>query len=495
MLSSRHDALSVSGIGNRARGEPKNSASGNNAEWSSGDQAYNITQFLLEVMKKDSHLFQNSPSLTLPKFKSNEVSLEKNLGQGEFGVVFSIDAIHTKVDEEEEEETPKHDRRSVSPENETSATDDETETADDSLRIDDNPHQNDEPLAVEIFMDCKGIGLKGALPPGLEQRDLELLLEPNVSKGYMRKHIMRGGMSRYAIKRLKKDLRGPTLTQATADLASEANFLMTLRHPNICRMRGTIGEPGKRGFSIVMDRLTLTLREKMVEWKKKDDSGSLFSKLKKILGNQSKSKLEEKLMFQREIYGEKLLAAYDVARALRYLADHSIVFRDLKPENLAFDLRGDLRLFDMKSPGMYKMTGQTGSRRYMAPEVMVYKDYGLAVDVYSFAIMFWEMMSNRDAYFYMGPEKHFETVVTRRKRPNLKKMISKKVAPQGSIMCGLIEKSWSHDPSKRPGIQKICEELFSEIISVSNEEGKAVDRSSHLAAGSLKSRIDEPLWC
>ncbi|CAJ1932657.1 unnamed protein product [Cylindrotheca closterium] len=459
-------------------------------------------------MKKDSRFFQNNPSDTLPKFKSSEIFLEKNLGQGEFGVVFSIGAIihnnNNNIAKVDDDEKPKNDRHSVSPENETTATDDETEMADDSLRHDHGPQ--DAPTKVEIYLDCRH-GLKDT-PPGLEQRDLDLLLEPNVSKGYMCKHAIRDGMPRYAIKRLKKDLKGDGLVQAMADLASEAHFLMTLRHPNICRMRGTVGEPGKRGFAIVIDRLTLTLRQKMAEWKKHDDRGSIVSNLKKVLGTESQSKVEAKLVVQKEIYGEKLLAAYDVARALRYLADHSIVFRDLKPENLAFDLRGDLRLFDfglakelkekdMRAPGMYKMTGVTGSRRYMAPEVLMSKDYGLAVDIYSFAIMFWEMMANRNAYFYLGPEKHFETVVTRRKRPNIKKMISKKVAPQDSTICDLIEKAWSHDPRKRPGMEKVCDELFSEIMSASSEESSrvAVDRSTHLAAGSLKSRLDDPLWC
>ncbi|KAL3935282.1 MAG: hypothetical protein SGBAC_009171 [Bacillariaceae sp.] len=493
---SSHNALSLSSKGNRPR------VSCFTEEALSDAKTYGITQFLLQRMQKDSRFFPNNPSESFPRFKANEVALEKNLGQGEFGVVFSIAAIDAKTDE-----VKSHDHLSA-PDDDTNTTLYDSEHAKSNHLHDQESKSNpqDAPPRVQIEFDSS-VRLKDA-SLALQEQDMALLLEPNVSKDYMSAHVIRDGVSRYAIKRLKKSLKGAALVQATADLAAEANFLMALRHPNICKIRGTIGEPGTRGFAIVMDRLTLTLREKMAEWKKMDDRGSISSKVKNALHIQSHSKLEAKLVVQKEIYGEKLLAAYDVSRALRCLAEHSIVFRDLKPENLAFDLRGDLRLFDfglakelkekdMTADGMYHLTGTTGSRRYMAPEVIQNKDYGLAVDVYSFAILFWELMSNRNAYAYSSVQKHFEMVVQRKQRPNLKKMIPKNVPPQDSTICDLVEQSWSHNPRDRLCIEDICDTLFSEILSASNEKSSrvAVDRSNHLAASSLKSRLDDPLWC
>ena len=54
----------------------------------------------------------------------------------------------------------------------------------------------------------------------------------------------------------------------------------------------------------------------------------------------------------------------------------SIVYRDLKPDNIGFDVRGDVKIFDfglakefnpanVLDDGTYKLTGDTGSPRYM----------------------------------------------------------------------------------------------------------------------------------
>ena len=59
-----------------------------------------------------------------------------------------------------------------------------------------------------------------------------------------------------------------------------------------------------------------------------------------------------------------------------HLHHNRILFRDLKPENVGVDVRGDMRLFDfglakelkvrdlVKAPDEYTATGLTGSRVY-----------------------------------------------------------------------------------------------------------------------------------
>ena len=46
----------------------------------------------------------------------------------------------------------------------------------------------------------------------------------------------------------------------------------------------------------------------------------------------------------------------------------------------------------------YEMTGNTGSLRYMAPEVALKQPYNEKADVYSFGIMVWQMARDRIPY-------------------------------------------------------------------------------------------------
>ncbi len=64
------------------------------------------------------------------------------------------------------------------------------------------------------------------------------------------------------------------------------------------------------------------------------------------------------------------------------------MYRDLKPENVGFNIRDDIVLFDFGlareihsgdtkvTNDTWKLTGETGSIRYMAPEVAANKPYG-----------------------------------------------------------------------------------------------------------------------
>ncbi len=50
------------------------------------------------------------------------------------------------------------------------------------------------------------------------------------------------------------------------------------------------------------------------------------------------------------------------------------------------------------------LTGETGSLRYMAPEVALSERYNHKAEVYSFATVFWEMACHRRPFEGFSPE-------------------------------------------------------------------------------------------
>ena len=110
----------------------------------------------------------------------------------------------------------------------------------------------------------------------------------------------------------------------------------------------------------------------------------------------------------------------------------SIVYRDLKPDNVGFNERGTLKLFDfglakqlhpgLKINDLYSLTGNTGSLRYMAPEVARKLPYDHRVDSYSFGLLFWQLCKLSVPFENFTMEMHSELVVHKGYRPELDSM-------------------------------------------------------------------------
>ena len=202
------------------------------------------------------------------------------------------------------------------------------------------------------------------------------------------------------------------------------------------------------------------------------------------------------------------------------LQPYSIIYRDLKPDNIGFDVRGDTKLFDfglakellprdlVLPPDGYDASGLTGSRRYMvniktilllhsllvqdslyffidldfqAPEVVLCKEYGLSADVYSYAILFWQVMALEMPFMKYDTDQHFTRVVLKGERPRMPSFLSPMVAR-------LLEECWSGDRRARPGFKRICETLKAEICTVESSTREMTDRTSHLMDSSYNSR-------
>lgn len=101
-----------------------------------------------------------------------------------------------------------------------------------------------------------------------------------------------------------------------------------------------------------------------------------------------------------------------------------------------------------------------GSPCYMAPEVLNGRMYGQEADVYSFAIILWEMWYGLDAAEHLSSQLYgsFEKSIDGGFRPSL----SLKTPPIDEWK-KLIMASWNKDPSCRPTaerIMKFCDDFL-----------------------------------
>lgn len=147
----------------------------------------------------------------------------------------------------------------------------------------------------------------------------------------MARHTKRSdtGVPRYVVKRLRAHVRPNLRDDAICDLTSEAMFLGQLTHPNILRLRGTVGVPGTPSFMLVMDRLTSNLNGRMHQWRQAIASQCHHHDAKWWSLGLARGRNSRRDALQA-FHVERLMAAFDIARALQHLHQHSILYRDIK---------------------------------------------------------------------------------------------------------------------------------------------------------------------
>ena len=94
--------------------------------------------------------------------------------------------------------------------------------------------------------------------------------------------------------------------------------------------------------------------------------------------------------------------ALDVARGLLNIHAHSIVHFDVKPHNVLLAADGTAKVADMSISRFVDQGYATGSQvggtfQYASPEVLLNRKCTSAVDVYSFGVLLWEIVTGQRA--------------------------------------------------------------------------------------------------
>ena len=277
---------------------------------------YEQTQIILDKIQ-NSPFFSKYKAKRIPHFLIKEIDFGSYLGEGEFSIVkevqdFNVNDLCPICVLHQFKDSDRNMQASESP-NENGDRDEEKEV----FKLPKLP-KSDNDLAIDNFRMSIGTDDVSDLDTvGFQDDHQEEDMEDVASKGFMKHHCLRNGSARYAIKQLKSTLTGTKRADGAIDLSIEAKFLSVLSHPNIIKLCGLGGTRGHPRSFIVLDRLYDTLDVKIKFWKGK------VSECKGFLGY-SKHKAQLNLF-----WNDRLLAGFDICRAIKYLHEHDIIYRDL----------------------------------------------------------------------------------------------------------------------------------------------------------------------
>eukprot|EP01125_Pyxidicula_operculata_P006709 TRINITY_DN2307_c0_g1_i1.p1 TRINITY_DN2307_c0_g1~~TRINITY_DN2307_c0_g1_i1.p1 ORF type:complete len:552 (+),score=125.92 TRINITY_DN2307_c0_g1_i1:59-1714(+) len=233
-----------------------------------------------------------------------------------------------------------------------------------------------------------------------------------------------------------KELKESTVSNIE-EFRKEVAIMSHLRHRNIVLMMGACTE--KNIFCIITEYLPGGDLEKYLRNKQKE-----FSLVQKL----------------------KILKDVTLAMNWLHCSKPPIIHRDLKPGNIMLTEDLTAKVGDMGLSAINfnkKIIGDgAGSYLWMAPEALLFEPHNEKADVYSFAIVMWQMLAWEPdpfkKYLDLGDlEALVKAVCYRHERPRIPKGIHPRLVE-------IMTNGWSPDPLKRPSSSDIIGQINDAIL-------------------------------
>lgn len=224
--------------------------------------------------------------------------------------------------------------------------------------------------------------------------------------------------------------------KALADFRTEISILKALRHPNIVLLLA---------YSTTAD-LEVMISELM--------RCSLLDIFKAHIVNGTKMKIKDQFAY-----------ALQLAQGMHYLhtCDPVVIHRDLKPANLLIDHSGVLKVADFglskirpnktsNEKDTFMMTGETGSYRFMAPEIYKHQSYNETVDVYSYGMILFYLLDGKPPWPTLNGLVAARKAAEEGDRPIIPRNWDNRVQI-------LLQECWDENASVRPSFHRIVQAL------------------------------------
>ena len=271
--------------------------------------------------------------------------------------------------------------------------------------------------------------LSGIIP--IDDFEKEIVLEGVLGSGsFGAVHRGRLNGRKVAVKMMHSVTSDKDLENVRQEVAAMAG----LEHPRVVRLLACCLEPPN-----------VCLVQELAE------NGSLHSLLHQPAGG-SKPELD---------YPTLLRIAIDIADGMSYLHP-GIVHRDLKPQNILLGRNFRAQVCDFGIAKFKERTflttlkAQAGTPAYMAPEMFEGScEISEKCDVYSFAVILWEMAAAEVPWDGATPMQVIFAVGVQRQRLPLPPSCP-------AALLQLIERCWAADPRVRPGFHEILQSLLVE---------------------------------
>lgn len=248
-----------------------------------------------------------------------------------------------------------------------------------------------------------------------------------------------------AVKKMHRNVKNP---HALYESVQAEKLVLPLRHPNIVRTLAVLERENLRDVWILMEFAGHRTLQSIID----DDRQVLES--------------SRRCQFVR-----------DVACALKFVHENSLVHLDLKPANVIVDGQDVCKLGDFgccqsleltakdelplpPSPSSSPKSLLTGTFAYRAPELLKGELPTIKADMYSLGICLWQMLTREQPY---GLESHFVVifgVVAHHLRPSLANLPPSTSSDKSTpAYIGLMKSLWQARPVDRPTAQQVLQTL------------------------------------